>query len=179
MIIELLYFLLPAAFANIMPVFVKHHFRSLAYPLDFKKKFIDEKRLLGEHKTFRGLVFGIIGAMTISLVQKYLHNYYLFNAISLINYQEINILVFGFLVGIGVIIGDALGSFVKRRVNVKPGKSLYLIDQASSIIGIGIFVLPFYLPSLEIFLYLFIIWTIGHFIIKFIGYLLKIDKNAI
>ena len=36
-IVSIIYFLIPAAVANMMPVFVKNHFKILEYPLDFKK----------------------------------------------------------------------------------------------------------------------------------------------
>ena len=177
-IVLIIYFLLPAAAANIMPVIVKNSFKFLDYPIDFKKKLFDKKRILGDHKTFRGLIFAIIVAVIISIIQRLLYKNYLFNAISLINYEEINILIFGILTGIAVMFGDSLGSFVKRRMNVKPGETLPLIDQIGSAIGIGIIILPIYYPSIKLFLYLTIIWTLGHLFLKYLGYLLKIDEKA-
>ena len=179
MIVESVYFLLPAALANMMPVFVKNYFKILEYPLDFNFKFFDGKRILGAHKTFRGLIFGILGAMIVALIQKNLHTNYIFNAVSLVNYSEINILLFGFLMGFGVIFGDALGSFVKRRFNFKPGESFYLLDQAGSALGIGMFVVPFYSIIFNNYVYIFLFWILGHFFIKFIGYIMKVDDRVV
>ena len=75
--------------------------------------------------------------------------------------------------------GDSLGSFVKRRMRVKPGETLPIIDQIGSAIGMGIIVLPIYYPSLRFFIYLTIIWVVGHFFIKYLGYLLRIDEKAV
>ena len=132
MLIKLIYFLLPAAAANIIPVLVKNNFKILSYPLDLKAKFFDGKRVLGDHKTFRGVIFAVIAAVIAVLIQRELHDNYLFNALSLVNYQEINIWLFGTLIGLGVMLGDSLGSFAKRRLDIKPGKSFYLVDQISN-----------------------------------------------
>jgi len=177
-IVSIIYFLIPAAISNMMPVFVKNHFKFLDYPLDFNKKW-NKKRILGDHKTFRGVIFAVIGAIIVGIIQGILHDNYLFNAISLINYKEINIISFGILIGIAVMFGDALGSFVKRRMRVKPGETLPIIDQIGSAIGIGIIVLPIYYSSIRLFVYLTIIWVLGHFFIKYVGYLLKIDEKAV
>ena len=179
MLIKLIYFLLPAAAANIIPVLVKNNFKILSYPLDLKAKFFDGKRVLGDHKTFRGVIFAVIAAVIAVLIQRELHDNYLLNALSLVNYQEINIWLFGTLIGLGVMLGDSLGSFAKRRLDIKPGKSFYLVDQIGSAIGLGILVLPIYVPSWKIFIYLILIWTLGHFIIKYLGYLIGIDDKAV
>lgn len=177
MLIEIIYFLLPGALANMMPVFVKKKMEYLNYPLDFGLKFGD-KRLLGENKTFRGLFAAIIGSIFLVYVQSIFYDFQFFRNISFINYFTTNFLVLGFLIGFGVMFGDALGSFFKRRVGYAPGKSFFLIDQINGIIGMGFFVFPFYLKSFKIFLYCVLLWTLGHLILKFFGYLLKIDNKA-
>src|SRR3989344_4490880 len=153
LIFQLLYFLIPAAVANMAPVFVKN-------------------RLLGDHKTFRGLVAAIIGAMIVIYLQLILYDFKFFRDLSLIDYSQINFLILGFLIGFGVMFGDAVGSFIKRRFNTAPGKSLLFIDQINGALGLAIFVMPFYLKSWKLFFYILIIWTLGHFIFKFLGYLL-------
>ncbi len=177
-ILDLAYFLLPAAIANMIPVFVKHKFDYLNLPLDFGIK-LGGKRLLGENKTLRGLIFAIIGAIITVYLQIILYDYKLFRNLSIVDYSQINFLLFGFLTGFGVMFGDAIGSFVKRRLNVAPGKPLLFVDQVNSVVGLGIFVLPFYLRSFKDFVYLLIIWTVGHFVLKFLGYLFKVDREAI
>jgi len=152
LILQIIYFLLPAALANMMPVFMKNKMPYLNKPLDFNFK-LGKNRILGDNKTFRGLVSGIIGAVIIVYIQLILYDFKLFRDLSLINYSTINFLVFGFLIGFGVIFGDAIGSFIKRRFNIIPGKSLLLIDQINGIIGLAVFVYLFYLASLKIYFY--------------------------
>src|SRR3989344_1136124 len=177
MLTEIIYFLLPAALANMMPVFVKNKMKYLKYPLDFGFSF-NEKRILGENKTFRGLAGAIIGSILIVYLQFVLYDFRIFREISLVDYTQVNFLWFGFLIGFGVMFGDALASFIKRRLNYSPGKSLLIIDQINGVIGLGIFVVPFYLKSWKIFINLLFVWLVGHFILKFLGYLLKLGNKA-
>jgi len=80
------------------------------FPLDFKKKFFDEKRILGEHKTFGGLAIGLISGS----ISGYLGN---------IDFT------YSFSSSLLAIIGDCLGSFIKRRFGKKEGEDFPLIDR--------------------------------------------------
>ena len=51
MIWECFYFMLPAYFANMAPIFVQNHLNFLAKPLDMGLS-IKDKRILGDHKTW-------------------------------------------------------------------------------------------------------------------------------
>ncbi len=176
-ILSIIYLIIPAVIANTMPVFVKKYFKKLNYPIDFYKK-INGKRILGDNKTFRGFIFGILGSIIIVLLQKILSNYILFSKISLIDYSRINILLFGFLIGFFVLLFDSIASFIKRRLNFKPGESFFILDQINGGIGF-VFTIYFYLNSFNIILFSLIIWFLGHFLIKYLGYLFEIDKNKI
>ena len=66
-ILQSLFLFLPAAVANMMPVLVKD-IRFLRGSVDFGLT-IHGKRVFGDHKTWRGFFFGILGAIaTIYLV---------------------------------------------------------------------------------------------------------------
>jgi len=65
-VIIIFYFMLPAYFANMAPVIMKNIFKNLAFPIDLNKK-INNKPIFGKNKTFRGLFFGILFAIIISL----------------------------------------------------------------------------------------------------------------
>lgn len=175
-LIRVLYFLLPVAIANMMPVFVRTKFKRLAYPLDLHQK-IFGKRILGEHKTIRGLLFGVLGAIIISYLQFYLYMIPFFKNLSFVPYGQINPLNYGVLVGLGVIIGDAFGSFVKRMRGIAPGDSYIPLDQIVAPIGAMLFIIPYYKVTFGIFLTSIIISFFAHIIIKYIGYTLKIDRR--
>ena len=83
-LIKIIYFILPAAFANMAPVLVKK-LAALNVPLDFNMNFYG-KRLFGKNKTWRGLVFGVLFAMLISLLQAYLYQFNIIKSISFLDY---------------------------------------------------------------------------------------------
>lgn len=176
-LLRVLYLIVPAAIANMMPVFVKK-INFINYPIDFKVNFTG-KRLLGDNKTFRGLFFGIIGSIIIVFIQKYLFSYEIFRNISLIDYSEINFILFGFLGGFGVLFGDLIGSFIKRRLDIAPGKSLFMIDQINGGFGFVLLTGLFYLRSWSLIFWILLIWTVGHFALKYVGYLFNIYKEKI
>lgn len=176
-ILQIIYLLIPAGVANIIPILVKK-IKFLDYPVDFNLKLFG-KSFLGRNKTFRGLFFGIIGGMIFVIIQFFLYRFEFFKNLSLVNYSEINILFFGFLVGFSVLVGDLIGSFVKRRFSFKPGQSFYVLDQMDSIIGFIIFVVPIYFKSWYILVWLVLVWLVGHLIFKYIGYLCKLNKEKI
>ena len=170
MILNILYFILPAALANMMPIFVKK-LNIFGYPLDFGLKF-GKERVLGENKTFRGVIFAILGALFIVYLQSYF-------SYGLIDFSKYNLIYLGFLFGFGVMFGDALGSFFKRRIKIKPGESFYVADQIDSILGLFL-VFYWYLDlSLLFWVYTLIVWFLGHLILKYVGYLLKLENKKI
>lgn len=97
--------------ANATPVVVAKLMRERAgVPLDFGMRLPDGERLFGDHKTWRGLVFGVAVTAIMSRV-------------------------LGLSVWIGVgfaatsLLGDALSSAVKRRMHLKPGAEMPGFDQ--------------------------------------------------
>ena len=101
-------FIFPAYAANGAPVLFGG-----GRPLDLGMK-IKGKRLFGEHKTSRGTASSIIAGIAAGAIEAVFLPYMLIASI---------------LLTIGANIGDLLGSFIKRRMNMKPGKSLPIMDQ--------------------------------------------------
>ncbi len=177
LILKAIYFFLPAFIANSVPVYA-HHFNWLpnfAKPIDFGKK-INKKRILGDNKTFRGFIIGIISSFLVGILQFTLFNNFQFiKDISLTNnYQylffSISLAVFQ---GFGALVGDSIKSFIKRQFDIAPGKPWIGPDQIDYIIGGIIFSLPFVLINYDIMLTLLIVGTILHFLsnvtLKIIG----------
>ncbi len=130
---QCIYSTLPAIFANMAPIFVKN-IPILNYPLDFDLK-IKGKLFLGPKKTFRGLFAGIIFSMTIISMQYIVFRYTKFKNLGIIDFNTVNFLALGFLMGFGVIFGDAFASFIKRRLGFAPSKSIIFLDQLDCVIG--------------------------------------------
>ena len=136
-----LYFILPAYFSN---------GGALAFgggtPVDFGKTDKNGIRWIGDGVTWRGLIAGtLIGTLT-GAVQGYLAQFILPEIgqyiITPIVTDIPNGILIGFLLGLGALVGDALGSFLKRRIGIGRGKPAPILDQLDFIIVALIFVSP-------------------------------------
>ncbi|MFH1073386.1 MAG: CDP-2,3-bis-(O-geranylgeranyl)-sn-glycerol synthase [Nanoarchaeota archaeon] len=180
-ILQSLYYFLPAYFANMSPVLFRKVFHSLALPVDMGRS-LKGKRILGDNKTWRGIVIGTAMAMLIAVLQKALYQDQFFQGISLIDYSSISyfhILLLGFLLGLGALLGDAVKSFFKRQAGVKPGTSWFPFDQLDFVIGGLLLSFLVFIPSLKAVLIILVFSPILHLIVKFIGYLLHVDNKKI
>ncbi len=104
------YYLTPMM-TNAMPVLV-----SGSKPIDNGVLFIDGKPLLGKNKTWEGLLMGLVGAyITASTISAILNKPYL--------------LPLACGAGLAALIGDLMGAFIKRRLNIAPGAPAPILDQ--------------------------------------------------
>lgn len=166
-------FFLPAGLANATPV-LTCKIKALDFmeiPLDFGKSW-HGKRILGDHKTVRGLVTGTIVAVIASYA---LAGFFQTN----FGLQEFNPFLFGVLSAVGALGGDSLKSFFKRRTNIKPGESWFPFDQIDYIVG-GLLLLSLYMrvPALYYF-FVFVLYFLLHLITSYVGFLLKLKSKPI
>lgn len=166
LILQSLYFFLPAYLANMVPVLVKK--------VPFLSKPVWERKL-GNHKTWRGFVFGILVGTAVFCLQQYV---YLkgFTSLALISYPDFPF-YFGTLLGLGALVGDAVKSYYKRKLNLAPGTSWMPWDQLDFVLGGLLFGFFVYVPSAGVVLILIVISPLLHIATNYIGYLLKINKN--
>jgi len=166
-IIQILWLFLPAIFADMIPIFARK-IRFLNKPIN--------KKLFGSHKTWKGIVFGIIIAIIIAALQKVvvIPSEYL-----LIDYNIINCLLFGGMVGLGVGIGDLVKSFFKRKLKISAGKPWLVADQVDWVIGSCIFILPFIILSWQMYVFAIILLGFLALLGEEIGYLLHIKEREI
>jgi CDP-diglyceride synthetase len=138
-------------------VFVKAPIlNSLSRPMDNGVLFRDGKRLFGDNKTWKGF-FGMILLTSIWLaIAGWLSGKYPDSeSLSLISFETLrspfNVWFFGAIWGLAYVLAELPNSFVKRRVDIPPGKNvtgtqgfLFLVlDQADSVIACVI-VLPLF-----------------------------------
>ncbi len=102
---------LPAMIANGSPVVFKGK-----NPLDMGKNFIDGHRILGDGKTVEGFIVGILAGTV-------------FGAIEAALAWNTRYIAIGFLGGLGAMLGDVAGSFIKRRLGYKRGHPVLILDQ--------------------------------------------------
>ncbi|MER2013624.1 MAG: CDP-2,3-bis-(O-geranylgeranyl)-sn-glycerol synthase [Methanobrevibacter sp.] len=128
-----LYFILPAYFSNGSGLVFGG-----GTPVDFGKSDKKGNRWIGDGVTWRGFIAGtIIGTLT-GAVQGYFgpelmqtFGQYIITPIATDLHSGIMI---GFLLGFGALLGDALGSFIKRRMGIGRGKPAPILDQLDFII---------------------------------------------
>lgn len=177
-----IWFFLPAAIANAAPVF------SAAIPL--LKRFdapIDGgatfrgKRVLGDHKTWRGVLSGIFAATLVVWGQqlavqhfewaKLLSNRY--------DYLALPALLVGILFTIGALGGDAAKSFFKRQLGIASGTSWFPFDQLDYIIGSLLVMLPVALLTPPQYAWVFLVWFVAHLAASYAGYLMGLKDAPI
>jgi CDP-2,3-bis-(O-geranylgeranyl)-sn-glycerol synthase len=176
-----LWFFLPAGIANVTPIFVSHipFLKQWNYPLDFGHK-QNGKRIFGDHKTIRGLVSGVILGTFSSLILFYLSYKLLATSYHLPYwYYQTNPILLGFLLSFGALLGDAVKSFFKRQLNVKPGNTWIPFDQIDYIAGgllLGSFV---HVLTLLQYGLIFVLWIGVHVLSTFIGYFLHLKDHPL
>ncbi len=172
LIVDALWFFLPAGIANMSPILANNIpvLRRWKTPLDFGKKY-KGKRIFGDNKTWRGVVFGTFTAGLVGLLQYKVvlpsvdPTLFLFAATA--------------AMGLGALVGDAVESFFKRRRGVKPGKSWFPFDQIDYIFGGLLFAWPFTDLSLEFVLAIVLLYFGLHLAVGYIGYVLGVKKHPI
>jgi len=152
-----LLFIFPAYCANAAPVIFGGGF-----PIDGGRTFLDGKPIFGSHKTLRGFFSGLVVGTLVGFVQGALFQY--------------NVLL-GFALSMGALVGDLLGSFFKRRLDLPPGSTLPIVDQLGFILGALLFSLPVSPPTLTIVLIIMIITPLIHLLTNFLAYLLGVKKR--
>jgi CDP-2,3-bis-(O-geranylgeranyl)-sn-glycerol synthase len=121
-VINLVIFILPAFIANASPVALR---TGSSPPMDMKLKWWDRRRILGKGKTILGFIAGVaIGTMAGAVIAMFVRFYPSFEAQ----------VIASFLLSLGAMTGDALGSFMKRRLAFTRDKPFYVVDQLSFIV---------------------------------------------
>ena len=137
--------------------------------------------LLGPHKTWRGIIFGIIIATFVLWVQQLLATNFVWTQFVTdgVDYATLPVLILGPLFAIGALGGDAIESFFKRQRNIKSGGSWVPFDQLDYIIGSVLVSLFFVILTPAQYVWIFIIWFVMHLLASYIGYRLGLKKDPI
>jgi len=177
-----LWFFAPAGAANVMPIFVAAvpALKKYTAPMDFGLSFRG-KRILGAHKTWRGLISGVLAATLALWLQQLLaaHVGWIHEWTSQVDYAVLPTLILGPLFALGALGGDALESFFKRQRGVAPGRGWFPFDQIDYIIGGAIATWAFVPLSVRQYAWLVLLWLIVHVVASYIGYLLKLKERPI
>jgi CDP-2,3-bis-(O-geranylgeranyl)-sn-glycerol synthase len=176
-----IWFFLPAGLANVSPLYADKIplLRNLSYPLDFNKT-ISGKVVFGKNKTWRGAILAVVVGIVITSLQHFLfpHSSWIRSISGPIDYQTINYILLGALLGGGAILGDAVESFAKRRLVIRPGSTWFPYDQIDYIVG-GM-VLSLFAVKLNFFRYVLvlIVWFFIHILASYLSLLTGIKKRS-
>jgi len=162
-IFNALYYIFPAYCANGAPVLFGG-----GRPIDGGKKFLDGKPIFGPHKTIRGFASGLIIGTFVGWVQE---------AYGLSVGLPQGNMILGFALSLGALMGDLLGSFIKRRMNLEPGKHLPLSDQLDFVLTALLFSLPIKPPSIMDALIIVVLTVPIHFLVNIMAYILRLKKT--
>lgn len=164
-------FFLPAGIANAAPVFANRlpFVKDWKTPMDFGLKWRG-KRIFGDNKRWRGLVFGTVMSSVSAIIISQL------NANTVVTIPPA---AAGGLLGFGALIGDAIESFLKRQFGVSPGDSWFPYDQADYIIGGLLLIYPFVRLPLWAITTIFIVYFVLHLVVSYFGYRLGLKDKPI
>lgn len=125
--------------------------------------------LLGKGKTWKGSGMGILLGTFAGLLAWYLFREWT---------RELtpNYLEYAFLLSVGAILGDMVGSFAKRRMRMERGKPAPLLDQLDFVVGGLVLGLPFVAPELIQVLVLVLITPIVHLLANRVAFVLKLKS---
>lgn len=143
-------------------------------PVDFGKKWRDGRRILGDGKTFRGLVGGTACGIIVGLVQMNVPSQW-----SLGSFTFTTIITLSF----GALLGDMVKSFFKRRAGFERGAELPIIDQLDFVAGAWVLTYifdPVWFSdnfTFWIIITVLILTPLLHRLTNIIGYYIKLKKE--
>ena len=150
-VLAAVYLFLPAYFANASPVVLGG-----GEPLDGGRKWLDGKPFLGSHKTVKGTLLVVVGAV-VGVLQG--------NPVG------------GALQSVGAMAGDIVASFFKRRWNLRPGEGMPLVDQLDFITFAVLLSYPVQRTSLEAMLVILVLTVPIHYAVNYVAWLLRLKEH--
>ena len=149
LILSTIWFILPAYVANLTPV--------VASKILGRYNLLISKKYLGEGKTWGGFLFGLLAGTAVGFLQGTLY--------------------LGFLLSIGALLGDMLGSFIKRRFSLPRGAPVPLLDQYDFLIIALAFGSAIQTPTRIQIIILLILTPLLHLTANFIAFHLRLKKE--
>jgi hypothetical protein len=156
------------------PVLALDLFKALARPLDGGAS-IGGRRVFGDNKTWRGALFMVAGPALAGVV---LTRWPAFRDALPDPVGDARPLLWGALVGLGVVVGELPNSFLKRRLDIEPGTqrrtaggvALIVLDQADLVPGVWLCLAPVYVLPVATAAVAFAAVTAVHLVINVVGY---------
>lgn len=167
-ILQAVWLMLPAYIANPTAVVFGG-----GTPIDFRRNWRDGRRILGDGKTFRGLIGGIVCGIIIGIIQMQ------FSPPSQGSFTLTAIIT----LSLGALLGDLAKSFFKRRLGFERGAKFPIVDQLDFVAGAWVLTYIFEPGwftdnfTFWIIITVLILTPILHRITNIIGYYIKLKKE--
>ena len=130
-------------------------------PLDRNKK-LNGKPIFGRHKTANGFTAGVASGILIGFIESFFVPY---------------MFAIGIYLSLGALTGDLAGSFFKRRLGIREGKSNIVLDEYFFLFFALLFAFPSgNLPSLYGIIFLIILTGVLHKFTNYAAYRLGLKK---
>jgi hypothetical protein len=165
------------------PVLALDLFKPLKVPLDLGKT-IGGRRIFGDNKTWRGAIFMVLGP---ALAAVLLTRWPAYRDALPDDVADASPLLWGALVGLGVVVGELPNSFLKRRMDIAPGTqrrdgvgiALIVLDQADLVPGVWLCLAPVYVLPVATAAVAFVAVAAVHVVINLIGYAIGARSSAL
>ncbi len=108
-----IWIVLPAYVANAAPLVFARIYPFKRHPIDMGRK-LGRERILGDSKSIEGFVVGVAMGTLVGWIQEVL---------------GFGSTLRGFCMGLGAMVGDCVGAFIKRRLGIAPGAPAPVLDQ--------------------------------------------------
>jgi len=133
-------------------------------PIDRGRHFIDGRRIFGSNKTIKGFVSGLVLGTLAGAGE----------AVFFVN--PLLVLV-GIVASFGALLGDLIGAFVKRRLDIAPGNPLPIVDQLDFVLGAVLLAFPLLPMTVGAFLILIVATVPIHLLANAAAYLLGLKRR--
>jgi CDP-diglyceride synthetase len=165
------------------PVLALDLLKPLKRPLDGGARFRG-RRLFGDNKTWRGAIVIVIGVLVATLL---LSTWDWWWSRVPGDLKEAGPLLYGLLLGLGVVVGELPNSFLKRQLDIAPGSQrrslggvlLSIYDQADFVLAVWLLLLPLWVMAPWEAAVVFAVVTAVHLVINVIGYAIGARKSMI
>lgn len=166
-----LWLLIPAYAANGWPPMARGR-----RPIDGGRTWRDGRRIFGDSKTIEGFTVGVAAGTFYGLIESYL--YPSFSAYAGAWGASLPLMTpfVGFMIALGAMTGDLVGSFIKRRLGMGSGQDAPGLDQLNFIVGAIVFGAAFTQISLAMMLIMLVLTPAIHRFVCMVGYALKFKK---
>lgn len=163
--------LFPAYAANVFPPLARGK-----TAIDRGIKLWDGRRLFGQHKTVEGFITGTATGTLIGVLESYLEpelNMFASQWGVILPHMS---LMAAAAIGFGAMLGDAGGSFIKRRLGLEPGAKMPLMDQLNFIAGAILVSMWFIQITPLMLVFMLLLTPVLHRLVNIIGYRLHAKK---